>query len=150
MTNGKSNAKYRSEAESSLRAQAYEQELKLLEMANKSPNPEIQAYALKAAAQERKHIQRQEARLSTPAAVICCCLTWSVGLGLSWYALVQYAAPLCWEIASAVTVACIILTLLFLTFARLVDAKVVVEFLRHLWKRVLRSPNHGPDDREES
>jgi hypothetical protein len=119
-------------------------------MANKSPNPAIQAYALNAAAEERKHIQRQEARLSTPAAVICCCITWCAGLGLSWYALVHYPAPLCGEITSAVAVVCIILTLLFLAFARLIEAKVVVDFLRDLWNRILRKRHNASDSETEA
>ena len=101
-------------------------------------------------AEDRKHLRRQEARLSTPAAVVCCCVTWVVGLGLSWYALVHYSAPLCWEITSAIAVVCIILTLLFLAFARLIEAKVVVDFLRDLWNRILRKKHNAIDTETES
>jgi hypothetical protein len=148
MTKGKPNPKSRSTSDPSLRAQVYEQELKLLEMANKSPNPAIQEYALKAAAEDRKHIQRQEARLSTRAAVGSCCVTWTVGLGLSWFAIVHYRTPIHGEILSAICAVCVILTLIFLASAKLIEAKVVVEFLRSLWNKfvVRKEPESQTED----
>jgi len=151
MTKGKSNPKSGSSPVSGLRKQAYDHELKLLEMANKSPNPAIQQYALKAAADERKHIQRQEARLSTPAAVGWCLVIWAAGLGLIWYAIVHYTSPVTGEILSAIFAVCIILTLVFLASAKLIEAKVVVEFLRSLWdKFVLRKSSKGKDEDADS
>ena len=111
-------------------------------MADQSSIPAIREYALKAAAEERKRLARLEARLSSPAAVSLCIGVWTIGLALSLYAARQYylKAPLLFgEIVALVFTVCIILTLIFLTSAKLIQGKILADFLQSVWKWITRS-----------
>lgn len=58
----------------------------------------------------------------------------------------RYVYPVFFEFIGVIFAICIILTLIFLTFAKKIDASVVVDFLSRAWDYfVLRKRNPDPD-----
>jgi hypothetical protein len=121
----------------SLREQASRQILALYEVAERSNNPAIQASAIEGAEAERRHLHRQEERISPRTAWIYCFFIWVAAIAASWFATINYATPLGIRISGVVFTGSIIASFICLTVARIISASDLVDFLRSVWEKCI-------------
>lgn len=114
----------------SLREQARQHELALLDKAEASKYPEIRKYALSSAAVARNEVRRHDAKISPRTALLFCLVVWGGFLAVCRYSVIH----LPWQQATAVSfiafVACGVVTLVCLTVSKHIDGDNVLSSSR--------------------
>ena len=104
-------------------------------MAEKSTHSDIRKYALRAAKAERKHMHRQEARVSSRAALVACCCFAIVAIAVSLYAFFSYPRLLAAQLSGISLIGAIFLSVLCFVFSDKLEASAAVELFRDIMER---------------
>lgn len=132
MSDGQPKVELQASAVPSLRSQASQQIIDLLRLGEASTNPAISAAAIRHADAERKHLHKQETRVSPRGAWLWCLVIWSAGVAGCWYSILTYTTGHATATCAVVFLGCSIATLICLTLARVVSAADLLEFLRSI------------------
>jgi hypothetical protein len=119
----------------SLRELAHAREMDFLSVAEKSQHAEIRKYALGAAKAERKHMHRQEARVSSSAALTVSCVAMVLAILFCLYVFFSYPLLLAEELGGIATVGAILLSVLCFVFSDKLEASAAVELFRDVLDR---------------
>lgn len=118
-----------------LRELAHAREMDFLSLAEKSQHADIRKYALDAAKAERKHMHRQEARVSSRAALTISCVSMVLAILISLYVFFFYPRPLAEELGAIAFLGAILLSVLCFVFSDKLEASAAVEFFRDVLDR---------------
>jgi hypothetical protein len=115
---------------------AHAREMDFLSMAEKSQHADIRKYALDAAKAERKHMHRQEARVSSRAALLISCVSMVMAVLVSLYVFFSYPLPLAEELGGIAFIGAILLSVLCFVFSDKLEASVAVGLFRDFLDRL--------------
>jgi hypothetical protein len=126
-----------------LKELAYKHELDLLERAEKSSHRSIRRYAMRSAKQERKHLHRQEARISSRTALTVSCIGVLLATAGSLYTFMFYPRPLALELSGVAFGGALLLGVLCFVFSDKLEAGAAVEFFDKVLERLRPSKRNA-------